>query len=319
MIVTAQHFPIHLNNIQPQQRIMKRFIIFTFLTIFFFTATIMIQAQTWNVRDHIPLDELMIQCHRGAGNLSPENSLEAFEIAWGLATIPEADLRLTKDGVIVAFHDNNFKRILPNASAEMQNKGIADLTLEEVKKLDIGAWKGEKFVGQRVPTMKEICDILKKYPKRKVYIDIKKINFEQLAQETQNFHSQLILASTNYEEIKRWKKLAPKSFTLHWMGGTEEKLTERIDFLEKVQFGAVDQLQIHVNIDKNGKFSPSEDFLRKTGERLRKYNVLFQTLPWNGNDAKIYHRLLDIGAASFATDFPDVTIDAVRTYYKLKQ
>jgi glycerophosphoryl diester phosphodiesterase len=297
---------------------MKHFIfLFLLLTMEFmfsvFATTT--QCQDWNVRDHIPLEEFIIQCHRGAGNLAPENSLEAFDIAWNRNTIPEADLRLTKDNIIVAFHDNNFKRILPNASEEMQNKGVADLTIQEVKKLDIGLWKGEKFAGQHIATLFEIGEDLKKYPKRKIYIDIKKVDFEQLASETKILHPQLILASTNYNEIKLWKKLAPQSLTLHWMGGTEEQLTERLNQLEKVRFEAVDQLQIHVNIDKNGQFSPSDQFLRNTGERLRKYNILFQTLPWSGDDPKVYQRLLDLGVASFATDFPDVTVNAVRKYY----
>jgi glycerophosphoryl diester phosphodiesterase len=69
---------------------------------------------SWNLRDHIPLDKVVVQSHRGAGALSPENSLEAFDIAWRLGTVPEADLRTSRDGVIVAFHDENFQRILPN-------------------------------------------------------------------------------------------------------------------------------------------------------------------------------------------------------------
>jgi len=281
-------------------------------------------AQTWNVRDHIPLDELTIQCHRGAGNLSPENSMEAFEIAWNLATIPEADLRNTKDGVIVAFHDNNFQRILPDAPVAVQKQGIAHLTLAEAKQLDIGAWKGPEYKGQRIATMAEITEVLKKYPKRKIYVDIKNVDFLQLANETKDVHRQLILASTNYNEILLWKRLAPTSQTLHWMGGTEEVLSERLDRLEKHRFDSVDQLQIHVNTDAAGQFSPSDDFLRKTGERLRKYNVLFQALPWEndnktgGSNPDVYKRLMNIGVASFATDFPDVNIRAVKEYYETK-
>ena len=274
------------------------------------------QEKAWNVRNHIKLEDFTIQCHRGAGNLSPENSIEAFEIAWSLDTIPEADLRMTKDDVIVSFHDNNFQRILPKAPEEMRKKGIANLTLEEVKQLDIGAWKGEKFSGQRIATLKEICDILKKHPKRKVYIDIKNVDFVQLAEETEEVHSQLILASTHYKEIRLWKKLAPKSFTLHWMGGNEQQLTERLDKLEKTGFQAIDQLQIHVNLDKDKKFTPSDDYLHKVGARLREHGVLFQTLPWGGDDPNVYKRLMDLGIASFATDFPDITINAVREYYK---
>jgi len=74
----------------------------------------------WNIRDHIPVDQVIVQSHRGAGNLMAENSVEAFDLAWNLGTLPEADLRTTRDGVIVAFHDNDFKRILPNAGIEVR-------------------------------------------------------------------------------------------------------------------------------------------------------------------------------------------------------
>ena len=264
--------------------------------------------------------------HRGAGNLSAENSLEAFEIAWNLGTIPEADLMTTKDGIIVAFHDGNFQRILPNASDEMKKKRIADLTLAELKQLDIGAWKGPEHAGQRIPTLAEIVGILKKYPKRKMYFDLKPVNLEQLADETKEVHSQLIITNESYwyGQLQRWKRLAPTSQTLLWMRVTEEKLTEQLDQLEKNRFDSVDQLQIHVNTDAAGKFSPSDDFLRQAGERLRKYNVLFQTLPWEnknktgGSNAEVYKRLMNLGVASFATDYPDVNIQAVKEYYAEK-
>jgi len=276
------------------------------------------ESKPWHVRDHIPLQEITVQAHRGAGVLAPENSIEAFEIAWKLGVIPEADIRMTKDGIIVAFHDNDFSRILPTASDEMKKKGIKDLTYAEVSKLDIGAWKGAAHQGQRVATMAEITEILKNHPKRKVYVDIKSVNFDQLARETQEVHPQMILASTRYEEIERWKKAAPKSYTLHWMGGTEEQLTERLERLKENNFRWIDQLQIHVRIDKDGGFEPSEAFLKKTGGTLREHDILFQVLPWEGKEADVYRRLLNLGVASFATDYPDVTMQAVAEYYNAK-
>lgn len=269
----------------------------------------------WNVREHIPLAKITVQAHRGAGVLPPENSLEAFEIAWKLKVVPEADLRTSKDGIIVSFHDNDFTRILPDAPEEMKKRGIKDLDIEEIKRLDIGAWKGEGHSGQKAASLLEIIEVLKKHPERRVYIDIKNVDFEQLASETKEAHSQLILASTKYDEIRNWKKLAPKSFTLHWMGGGEKDLRERLDLLEKTDFAHIDQLQIHVRVDKEGTFSPSEDFLLKTGERLRKHGVLFHALPWECNDPEVFERLMDLGVASFATDYPDVTIKAIEEYY----
>ena len=93
----------------------------------------------WNVCDHIPLDEFTVQSHRGAGKLAPENTVEAFQLAWKLGTVPEADLRTTKDDVIVAFHDTNFKRLVKNAGPELKTKGIEDLDWADVQRLDVGS------------------------------------------------------------------------------------------------------------------------------------------------------------------------------------
>ncbi len=271
--------------------------------------------KNWNVRDHVPLAKIIVQSHRGAGDLAPEGSLEAFELGWRLGCIPEADLRRTKDGVIVSFHDNNFARILPDAPEELKKKGIVDLTFKEVKELDVGSFRDKKFAGQRVISLAEMVGMLRSHPERSLYIDIKKVDFHQLAAETVGVHPQLILASTKYEEIKLWRQVAPKSKTLHWMGGTQEQLAKRLEALRAANFAGIDQLQIHINTT-NSVFSPDEDFLRETGNELRTHGILFQTLPWKQKEAKTFHRLLDLGCASFATDYPDTTMKAVRDYYK---
>jgi glycerophosphoryl diester phosphodiesterase len=272
--------------------------------------------KNWNVRDHIPLAKFTMQAHRGAGDLAPEGSLEAFELGWKLGCVPEADLRRTKDGVIVSFHDNDFARILPNAPAELKKKGVADLTFKEVKALDVGSFRNKDFAGQRVLSLAEMVGMLKAHPEHSLYIDIKKVDFHQLAAETVGVHPQLILASTKYEELKLWRQVAPKSKTLHWMGGKQEQLATRLEALRAANFAGIDQLQIHVNTSTNGVFSLSEEFLRAAGSELRTHGILFQTLPWKQKEVKTFHRLLDLGCASFATDYPDVAMDAVREYYK---
>jgi len=269
----------------------------------------------WNVRDSLPLDEVIVQSHRGAGALSPENSLEAFDIAWRLGTVPEADLRTSKDGVIVAFHDNDFQRILPDAPAERRKKGVADLTWEELQRLDIGAWKGEKFRGQRIPRMSEVYEILLRHPQRRFYIDIKNVDLPQLAKESNAIHKQLILASTKYDVVRQWKRLAPDSATLHWMGGTEAELAKRLADLRQTNFADISQLQIHVRTAADGTLNPSPQFLLQTGEELRRHGILFQVLPWDRKDPEICWRLMDLGVASFATDYPDVVMQAIRDYY----
>ncbi len=277
-------------------------------------------AGVWNVRDHIPFEEVIVQAHRGYGNAAPEGSLESFEMAWRLHMVPEADLRMTRDGVIVSFHDTNFARILPDAPEELKKKGIEDLTFAETQQLDIGAFRGESFAGQRIISLARMLEALDGHPDRMLYIDIKQFDFDVLARQTLGYHPRLIVASTKYDELTEWKRVAPRSRTLHWMGGKEDDLARRLAALRDVKFAHIDQLQIHVSIAENGVFSPSETFLRRTGEELRRYGILFQTLSWTqGDRPETYQRLLDLGCASFATDYPQETMDAIKAYYAGKE
>ena len=124
----------------------KLLLLFLFLTPGFLYSS---EDPPWNIT-LMPIKNVTVVAHRGAGDLAPENTMEALELTWSMGGIPEVDIRTTKDGRLVMFHDNNFRRILPNASEEMKKKGIVDLTYDEVRKLDIGSFRGAQFAGQRV-------------------------------------------------------------------------------------------------------------------------------------------------------------------------
>ena len=292
------------------------------------TRTAAPAQREWNVRDHLRPEQIILQSHRGAGVLMPENTLEAFEKGWELRTIPEADIRTTRDGVIVAFHDADFKRVVKDPPAHLADKGVADVTWDELSKLDVGAWAGDTFVGRRVSRIGDVFALMAKHPERHLYLDIKQVDLAKLAGEVRehNVGPQVILASTKYEQIREWKRLLPDSQTLLWMGGTEEKLAGRFADLRKTNFADVTQLQIHVKPaagdmlavkrDATDPFVPSDAFLRNAGEELRSKGILFQTLPWGGATPEVYWKLLDLGVMSFATDHPDVTNEAIRTYYE---
>lgn len=274
----------------------------------------------WNVRDHVPLEAVIIQSHRGAGVLLPENTSEAFDRAWEMGTLPEADLRTTRDGVIVAFHDKTLARLFPDAPEDLCRQGVQDLDWETVRAL------GEAH-GPHVPSLNSILEILAAHPERRMYIDIKNVDMEQLAQETGAFgaaRQQLILASTDYSLLRRWKALAPEASveTLLWMGGDEGSLARRLDEVQARDFEAITQLQIHVRRNPEGDvrsgewFVPSSHFLEQTGRLLRAHGIVFQVLPYDIRDAPTLWRLLDLGAASFATDYPHIVRDALRQYYE---
>lgn len=281
----------------------------------------------WNVRDHLPVEKITLQAHRGAGELAPENTLEAFELGWKLGTVPEADIRTTKDGVIVTFHDADFSRVVRGASEELKKKKVQDVTWEELAKLDVGSWRGDSFHGHRVRTASEVFALMTGKPDRHLYLDIKTVDLKKLADEVRaaKVEKQVILASTKYDVIREWKRLVPESDTLLWMGGTEEALAKRFADLRKTDFADVTQLQIHIRLKENADlakpdpFTLPDQFLIDAGKELRQHKILYQTLPWATQDPAVYHKLLDLGVASFATDHPDVMQKTLRDYYAGKK
>lgn len=91
-----------------------------------------------------------IIAHRGASHDAPENTLAAFRLGWDQgADAVELDVHLSKDGQIVVLHDKDTKR-----TAGVDRPVVAQ-TLDELRKLDVGRWKGTQFAGERLPTLAE--------------------------------------------------------------------------------------------------------------------------------------------------------------------
>ena len=270
----------------------------------------------WNLRDHLPLAEVTVQSHRGAGVLRPENTLAAFIHAWDLGTVPEADLSTLRDGTLVAFHDADFQRVLPVAAAEQRTRRITDMDWVEASTVDVGAWHGAEWTGLRMPRFAEVLAELQRRPGRRIYLDVKAADPEQVAREVAaaGVAEQTILASTDHDLLQRWKRAAPQAATLLWLGGGEERISARLAAVRATGFAGIDQLQVHVDGTAEA-LSPSPGFLIALGEELRDHGILLQALPWRIADERVLWRLFDLGVASLATDHPDSAMAALRAYY----
>lgn len=112
--------------------------------------------------------QLEIIAHRGFSAIAPENTLAGFKMALeaGADSI-ECDLQLSTDRVAVVFHDESLERTTGKVGK------LSERSLEELKKLDAGAWKGEQFAGQKIPTLKELLAELKKI-KKFIYLEVKR-------------------------------------------------------------------------------------------------------------------------------------------------
>lgn len=100
---------------------------------------------------------MYIEVAAHCGNVAkyPANSMSAFRSAYEIdADMIELDLRMTKDGEIVIIHDGDLAR-----TADVSGK-IKELTLDEIKRADIGIKRGEEFKGLRVPTLREFCEFV---------------------------------------------------------------------------------------------------------------------------------------------------------------
>jgi glycerophosphoryl diester phosphodiesterase len=163
-----------------------------------------------------------IQAHRGAGDAFPENTLESFEWSWKHGVTPESDLRTTKDGTIVCFHDPNLKRVPYKIDDALKESSVEKLPIAEVEKLDVGSFRAPEFAGQHIPVLAKVFDEMHGRPDRMLYLDIKSVklpDLEKLVRE-KGVEQQVIFTSEHPKLIRDWKKLVPESHTLLWNRGT---------------------------------------------------------------------------------------------------
>ncbi len=102
-------------------------------------------------------EKKLIIAHRGFSAGCPENTLAAFRAAEKAgAPMVELDVTLTRDRQVVVIHDDAVDRTT-------DGKGpVAGFTLDELKRLDAGAWFDPGFSGERIPTLIEVFDALGK-------------------------------------------------------------------------------------------------------------------------------------------------------------
>ncbi|MCH1578864.1 glycerophosphodiester phosphodiesterase, partial [Staphylococcus epidermidis] len=101
-----------------------------------------------------PNQHFQIVAHRGLPEDYPENTIIAYRHALMLhIDMLEIDVHYTKDKELVVIHDDTIDRT-------SNGKGkVSDFTLKELKALDFGFYKGEKFKGESIPTFDEVLDL----------------------------------------------------------------------------------------------------------------------------------------------------------------
>jgi glycerophosphoryl diester phosphodiesterase len=92
--------------------------------------------------------------HRGVRRHAPENTVAAFKrVHASGATWFEIDVKLSRDGVPIVFHDDTLERTTNGHGA------VADMDWAQLKELDAGSWFNPAFTGERIPHLADALRI----------------------------------------------------------------------------------------------------------------------------------------------------------------
>ncbi|NJE54956.1 glycerophosphodiester phosphodiesterase family protein [Thermococcus sp. 21S9] len=139
-------------------------------------------------------DGVIVLGHRGCMGKFPENSILAFKKAVEAgADGVELDVWLTKDGKVVVIHDETIDR-----TSDMSGRQ-KDMTLEELKKADIG-------MGERIPTLEEVFEALPE--NALINVELKDRDaVEEVAKIVKgNNPDRVLISSFDVEALKEYRK-----------------------------------------------------------------------------------------------------------------
>lgn len=247
-------------------------------------------------------ENFMVIGHRGASGYAPEHTLEAYHQAKKLGTdYIELDLQLTKDGVLVAMHDETLERTTNGTGL------VSDYTLEQLKELDAGTWFNqtypkkakENYVGLRIPTLEEIFqefDSTVNY-----YIETKSPS------ENEGMEPELFSLLTKYnllEDVATHQQVIIQSFSkesLHLMHDLNQDipLIQLYNFDKPVvptkdQLEAVSKYAVGIGINYDA-------LTNEFGAQVRNTSLLLH--PYTTNTTKEITSAIEMGATGVFTDY----------------
>src|SRR6266568_4785071 len=111
--------------------------------------------------------------HRGASAEAPENTLAAFRLAVEQgADGVELDVWRCRSGEVVVHHDVDTARVAGVAHR------LGSTRWDELRRLDVGSWKGQRFAGERIPLLAEVLEAL---PSAVVNVELKSTGWPDLS------------------------------------------------------------------------------------------------------------------------------------------
>lgn len=225
--------------------------------------------------------------HRGGSflpaNLGIENTLKAFENAVALGyDYLETDVHATKDGQVIAFHDENLARVTDFDGEP------GDLTLEQAKELLVGD-------REEIPTIDELFE---HFPDVNFNIDIKSGPATTLlskAIDRHDAHRRVLVGSFSAARIRQFRRLQPTVPT-----AASPKAVIALAAGMVTTNGEVYQIPMRYSAGllKVDLVTPRAiELIHRAGKKVH---------VWTIDDDTMMHRLIDWGVDGIVTDRPEL-------------
>jgi glycerophosphoryl diester phosphodiesterase len=226
--------------------------------------------------------------HRGASGRYPENTRLAFAKAIEAgADMIELDCQLSRDGHVVVFHDERLNRVGRSRGT------VRSRTLEQLKRLDIGVWRGRNFAGERILTLEEaldsiagnadLCVEIKSYQDSALGIELKVL----FSVSHYDYFERTTFSSFDYGVLARLRQLAPDANIGVIVGSPLQR-----NWLEAAR--GVSARSVHVQ-----KEVVTREVLAQAWEEGLDVYV------WTVNDVHEMQALSGMGVQGLISDFPE--------------
>ncbi|MCA0986953.1 glycerophosphodiester phosphodiesterase [Guptibacillus algicola] len=255
-------------------------------------------------QSEIDSNERLNVAHRGASGHAPEHTIPSYELGDQMnGDYIEIDLQMTKDGVLVAMHDETVDRTTDGTGL------VKDYTLEELKKLDAGSWFNEEnpekakpsYEGLEVPTLEEVIQTFGK--DKRYYIETKSpevypgmekellrvLEKYELTPENEE-RGTVLIQSFSKASLLKMHDLAPNMplvQLIHYV--TPATITNQ-------ELQEINRYAVGVGMSYNQIDQEYVEKVRESGLLIHPYTV---------NEKEDMKRLLDWGVTGMFTNYPD--------------
>ena len=240
-----------------------------------------------------PLSLVEIAAHRGASHDAPENTVASFKLGWEQgADACELDIGLTKDGSIVAIHDETTGR---TAGVD---RNVAEQTLAELRALDAGSWKGARWTGEKIPTLAEALATMP--DGKRMLIEIKcgpevLPELERAIRASGKKDAQLAIIGFGYETMEQAKARFPQ-LAASWIAEPEREsggtLPPVAELIAKAKAAKLDGLDLSSHFAMDATFVSQ---VKSAGLKL---------LVWTVDDPVLAKKLTALGVDTITTNRP---------------